>query len=221
MSELRSRYEQVCSKLPEHVTLVAVSKTRSVEEIKDLYEIGHREFGENKAQELVVKAPALPDDIIWHFIGHLQRNKVKAVVPHADIIHSVDSVRLLDEINKQAAKLVKVQDVLLQVHIAEEDAKFGLVKSIVPEIIRTSLNEHGAIRIRGLMGMATFTEDNGVIASEFNALKTLFDSIKATFKEELPAFDMLSMGMSGDAGIAVENGSTLVRIGTAIFGKRN
>lgn len=220
MSGLRERYDQVKIGLPEHVTLVAVSKTRSVEEIQAVYDLGQRHFGENKAQEIKDKAPLLPKDIQWHFIGHLQRNKVKYVVPFADLIHSIDSMRLLDEVNERAHRSNKVQDVLLQVSIAAEAAKFGMPVEQVREIIDSSSANHSHIRIRGLMGMATFTEDNTQITQEFEMLSDLFISIKADDSLSLSQFDTLSMGMSGDANIAIACGSTMVRIGTAIFGKR-
>jgi pyridoxal phosphate enzyme (YggS family) len=221
MSDLKERYERVKSGIPPHVTLVAVSKTRSSGEIQAIHELGHRDFGENKAQELVDKAPILPDDIRWHFIGHLQRNKVKQVVPVAYLIHSVDSMRLLDEVNKRAAMIGKLQNVLLQVHIADESEKSGFPIDGLEEILKASLSEHANIRIRGLMGMATHTEDDEQIAGEFAGLAQLFDLLKRRYSEELPDFNVLSMGMSGDAGIAIANGSNTVRIGSSIFGPRS
>jgi len=221
MKEIAERYEQVKATIPAGVTLIAVSKTRTIEQIQAVYDQGHREFGENKAQELKEKAPALPNDITWHFIGHLQSNKVKQVVPHAHLIHSIDRMDLLHEVNKRAALLDKVQDVLLQVHIARESSKFGLVQGAVRDIIAASLVEHAHIRIRGLMGMATFTEDDGQIASEFSTLRDLYQDLNQEFKTELSQFNVLSMGMTGDANIALANGSNMVRIGTAIFGKRH
>lgn len=220
MSELRERYASVSAGIPDGVELIAVSKTRPNEAIQEVYDLGHRAFGENRPQELRDKAPALPNDIEWHFIGRLQSNKVKYVVPHATLIHSIDSVRLLDEVNKRASSLNKVQDVLIQVHIAQEEAKTGFSPEELDECIQYSLKEHKHIRIRGLMGMATFTEHEQQIESEFSGLKKRFDGLVEGFQGANCPLDILSMGMSGDASIAMAQGSTMVRIGTAIFGKR-
>ncbi len=199
------------------VTLVAVSKTKPAGEIAELYELGHRDFGENYVQELVAKAAALPSDIRWHFIGHLQTNKVKLIVPFVQLIQGVDSLKLLKEINRQAANAGRVIDCLLQVHIAAEETKFGLsgeeLDILFKEMDQTPL-EH--IRVRGLMGMASFTENMETVRNEFRALKKLF--IRSHFRGQ--PLEILSMGMSSDYGVAVEEGSNLVRIGSLLFGER-
>lgn len=199
------------------VTLVAVSKTKPAGEIAELYELGHRDFGENYVQELVAKAAALPSDIRWHFIGHLQTNKVKLIVPFVQLIQGVDSLKLLKEINRQAANAGRVIDCLLQVHIAAEETKFGLsgeeLDILFKELDQTPL-EH--IRVRGLMGMASFTENMETVRNEFRALKKLF--IRSHFRGQ--PLEILSMGMSSDYGVAVEEGSNLVRIGSLLFGER-
>lgn len=213
-------YEQLQADLgSHHVTLVAVSKTKPVSEIKELYDLGHRDFGENYEQELLEKQSQLPNDIRWHFIGHLQGNKVKRVVPFIHLVQSVDSFKLLKEINKQAQKTNRVIDCLLQIHIAQEETKFGLDEAELEQLIGTNSNElRGlkSVRICGLMGMASFTDDMNKVRSEFQYLKSLFDKYKVHNAE----FKTLSMGMSADYSIAVEEGSTMVRIGSLIFGER-
>lgn len=203
------------------VTLVAVSKTRSNEEVMEAYACGQRIFGENLVQELMDKQPVLPGDIQWHLLGHLQRNKVKYIAPFVALIHSVDSLRLLVEIDKQALKNERVIDCLLQVFIASEDTKFGLDHV---ELIELLGSEEFAglknIRIRGLMGMATNTSNEKQVREEFYELKTLFDGIKQSYFRNQPTFDTLSMGMSSDYRIAIEQGSTMIRLGTTLFGKR-
>jgi pyridoxal phosphate enzyme (YggS family) len=218
---LAQRYAAVKAGIPPGVTLVAVSKTRSVAEIRALYDLGHRAFGENYPQELREKAPQLPGDIQWHFIGHLQRSNVKHVVPLAHLIHGVEDQRLLEEVQKRAAALDRTCDVLLQVHIAQEETKHGLS----PEELRAAVTawpwaSWPNVRVRGLMGMATNTDDADRVRAEFEGLKRLFDEVRgsAPFAQDAPP--VLSMGMSGDASIAIAAGSTLVRIGTAIFGAR-
>jgi pyridoxal phosphate enzyme (YggS family) len=211
-------YKNLLSELSgKKVTLVAVSKTKSIVEIKELYELGQRDFGENYVQELVDKEKQLPKDIRWHFIGHLQSNKVKFIAPFVHLIQSVDSFKLLKEIHKQAEKNNRVVDCLLQVHIAREETKFGLdeteLTEIMNQIIRTPLKN---VRIIGLMGMATFTDDPESVRVEFHELKKKFDGLKT---EGLP-LTTLSMGMTSDYQIAIEEGSTMVRIGSLIFGKR-
>ena len=207
---------------PYNAKLVAVSKTKPVSDLMEAYSAGNRIFGENKVQELVSKAEEMPKDIEWHMIGHLQRNKVKYIAPFVSLIHAVDSVRLLKEIDKQAEKNNRVIDCLLQVHIAKEEAKFGFdaqeLKLVVndPEVAKM---KH--VRILGLMGMATFTEDNEQIRAEFKELKTLFDELKGGQLPENIVMKELSMGMSGDYTIALEEGSTMVRIGSSIFGLRS
>lgn len=202
--------------------LVAVSKTKPASLIEKAYNEGLRIFGENKAQELSEKYEVLPKDIEWHMIGHLQRNKVKYIAPFVSLIHSVDSLRLLKEINKQAQKSDRIIDCLLQVHIAEEDTKFGLSEDELKEMLASKEFEAlKNIRIVGLMGMATFTDDQDQIRREFKSLKNTFDQLG---RMEIPAnvsLKELSMGMSGDYQIALEEGSTLVRVGSAIFGERN
>jgi len=205
------------------VTLVAVSKTKSVADILELYELGHRDFGENYVQELVDKQQQLPGDIRWHFIGHLQTNKVKYIAPFVHLVHGVDSLKLLKEIDKQAAKNNRVIEVLLQVHIATEETKFGLD----PEELNTLLQQEGAainglehIRIAGLMGMASLTDDEAQVRQEFQKLQQLYNSLKKYAHPNLQP-SILSMGMSSDYQVAIEEGSTLVRIGSLIFGERN
>jgi len=203
--------------LPEGVRLVAVSKTRSPEEIMEAYRGGQRDFGENKVQEMAAKYEALPKDIRWHMIGHLQRNKVKYMAGFVHLVHGVDSLRLLEEINRRGAQQERVIDCLLQVHIAEEETKFGFAPAELEALLQGP--EPGSlrhVRIRGLMGMATFTDDQAQVRREFRSLKRLFDR----FFPENGQAGILSMGMSGDYAIAVEEGSTLVRIGSSIFGPR-
>ncbi|MFT3885487.1 MAG: YggS family pyridoxal phosphate-dependent enzyme [Flavobacteriales bacterium] len=223
MSTLAERYAQVKARLRPGVELVAVSKTRTVAEIQALYDLGHRDFGENYPQELRAKQPALPADIRWHFIGHLQRSNVKHVLPLAHLVHGVDSARLLDEVEKRAEALSHPADVLLQVHIAQEDTKHGFSADEVQAL----LLREGApatrwphVRIRGLMGMATNTDDTAQVASEFRALSGLFQAMRTQGPIPADVFSTLSMGMSSDADLAMAAGSTLVRIGTAIFGER-
>ncbi|HEY0978167.1 MAG TPA: YggS family pyridoxal phosphate-dependent enzyme [Flavobacteriales bacterium] len=216
MPDLAERYARVKATLPAGVKLVAVSKTRSVDEIRALYDLGQRAFGENYPQELREKAPQLPSDIEWHFIGHLQRSNVKHVLPLAHLVHGVDSESLLDEIDKRA--VARPAEVLLQVHIAQEETKHGF---LVPEIQTlwsgAALDQRWPrIRFRGLMGMATNTTDTQTIVGEFRRLKGLFDEMQGPI-----GFDTLSMGMSGDAPLAIAEGSTLIRIGSAIFGARS
>ena len=214
-------YHQLIATLKEKdVTLVAVSKTKPVEAIKALYNLGQWDFGENYVQELVDKQAQLPNDIRWHFIGHLQTNKVKSILPFVSLIHGVDSFKLLKEINKQAQKQKKIADVLLQVHIAREETKFGLDEQEL-DLIIGELNslpmEH--IRITGFMGMASFWDNKDQVRKEFRYLKTLFDKY-AQYPSRNIQLKTLSMGMSGDYEIAIEEGSNLVRIGSLVFGAR-
>jgi len=210
-------YKSIRAELGDKVLLVAVSKTKPVEDIKALYDQGQRDFGENYVQELVDKQPQLPADIRWHYIGHLQSNKVKYISPFVHLIHGVDSFKLLKEINKQAQKQNRVINCLLQVHIAQEETKFGLdeteLDALLVELNNTPLQN---IAINGLMGMASFTEDLNKVRTEFKELKRLHDKVKG----KLPRASILSMGMSSDYKIAVEEGSTLVRIGSLLFGSR-
>lgn len=202
--------------------LVAVSKTKPVEDLKEAYEAGQRIFGENKAQEMTEKEALLPKDIEWHMIGHLQRNKVKYIAPYVSLIHSVDSFKLLKEINKQAAKNERVIDVLLQIHIAEEETKFGLDKNELLELLHDiELPELKNIRIVGLMGMATFTQNQDQVRKEFKNLKNIYNEVLSENNSKNVEITELSMGMSGDYELAIEEGSTLIRVGSAIFGARN
>jgi len=204
------------------VKLIAVSKTKPASDIEAAYTEGQRAFGENKVQELTDKAEELPKDIEWHMIGHLQRNKVKYLAPFVHLIHGVDSPRLLKEINKQGKKIERVIPVLLQMHIAEEESKFGLDKEELDELLSSdTFHEMEHIEVKGLMGMATFTEDEDKIRREFKSLKHIFEEVKAKYNDEKINMTELSMGMSGDYKIAIEEGSTMVRVGSAIFGERN
>ena len=203
--------------IPAHVTLVAVSKTKPVEDLQEAYAAGMRDFGENKIQEMCDKYEVLPKDIRWHMIGHVQTNKVKYMVPFVHLIHGVDSLKLLKEIHKQAEKNNRVIDVLLQQFIADEETKFGLDQEEIQQIMQEEVQHLPNVRVVGLMGMATFTEDENQIREEFRSLKSNFDSLKNNFEN----LTILSMGMSGDYQIAIEEGSTMVRIGSSIFGHRN
>jgi len=200
--------------------LVAVSKTKPVEDMLELYELGQRDFGENYVQELVDKQAQLPKDIRWHFIGHLQSNKVKYIAPFVHLIHGVDSLKLLKEINKEAGKNNRVIDVLLQVYIAQEETKFGLDEVELEELLNTNgneLHEMKHVKICGMMGMASFSDDMQQVSAEFKYLKSLMDK----FIDSYSAINIISMGMSGDYKIAVEEGSSMVRIGSLLFGARN
>lgn len=202
-------------------TLVAVSKTKPLEDIQAAYDAGQRIFGENKARELEEKAEKLPEDIQWHMIGHLQSNKVKYIAPFVSLIHSVDKMKLLKEINKRAKQNDRVIDVLLQIHIAKEESKFGMDEDEVRELLQNeAYKQLENIRVVGLMGMATFTENEARIKSEFNYLNELFQQIKNDYFSEQADFEVLSMGMSGDYPIALSCGSNMLRIGSAIFGER-
>jgi len=217
-TSIQERLAAVRDEVPAHVTLVAVSKTKPQEAIEAAASIGQIEFGENRVQEMAEKATALEAlNLKWHHIGHLQTNKVKQVVPHAHLIHAVDSERLLSEKNKRSASIGKVSDVLLQIHIATEATKFGWSFSEFESFLQSqSWADLAHVRIRGLMGMATFTDDHQQVRREFQSLKKAFDSATTLNK----GWDTLSMGMSGDWKIGVDEGSTMVRIGSSIFGKR-
>lgn len=206
---------EITEKLPQAVRLVAVSKFHPVEALREAYDAGQRIFAESRPQELAAKVPQLPADIEWHFIGHLQTNKVKMVVPYAHLIHSVDSERLLAEIDKAARAAGKVMDCLLEIHIAEEQTKQGFTPDEAVALAKEA-GRYPNIRLRGVMGMATFTDDREQVRREFRSLKAVSERLSF-----LPGCDTVSMGMSGDWPIAVEEGTTIVRIGTAIFGKRN
>jgi pyridoxal phosphate enzyme (YggS family) len=202
--------------------LVAISKRKPLSIILEAYKAGHRIFGENKVQELMEKASELPQDIEWHMVGHLQTNKVKYIAPFVSLIHSVDSYKLLKEINKQGAKNNRVIPCLLQIHIAEEETKFGLVESELPGLLTDIINSNfNFIKIVGLMGMATYTSEEEIIRNEFRQLKNILDSAASRYKHDRIDLKELSIGMSGDYKIAIEEGSTMIRIGTGVFGARN
>jgi pyridoxal phosphate enzyme (YggS family) len=217
MSMNGEAYRKIKNELDDKkITLVAVSKTKTAEDILALYNEGQRDFGENYVQELTDKRAQLPEDIRWHFIGHLQSNKVKYIIPFVYLIHGVDSLRLVKEIDRQAAKISRVMDVLLQVHVAREETKFGLDEGELAQVMETiqgAPGEYAHIRVRGLMGMASNTEDVSAVIGEFHQLKVLLD-------RWFPAGGILSMGMSGDYQLAVKEGSTMVRIGSLLFGAR-
>lgn len=208
------KYKEIITTLKGKVSLVAVSKTKPIEDILALYNEGQRDFGENYVQELVDKQAALPNDIRWHFIGHLQSNKIKYIAPFVHLIHGVDSLNLLAAINKEAKKNNRIIDCLLQVHIATEETKFGFDES---ELANLKITEFENVNIKGLMGMASFSEDMELVRSEFKKLKNLYDNPSIGNSN----FSILSMGMSGDYTIAIDEGSNMVRIGSLLFGERN
>lgn len=216
MTALQSRYQSVLGTLPEGVTLVAVSKTHPAERIRELYEAGARIFGENRVQELVAKAEILPPNIQWHLIGHLQSNKVRRVMPYVHTIQSVDSEKLLETISQEAVKAGKTMEVYLQIKIAKEETKYGLTFQETQKLLAHGKSGHyPSVNISGLMGMATFTEDENQVRREFNSLKQFFDQNREEY-----GLKYLSMGMSGDYRLAIDCGSNSVRIGSAIFGER-
>ena len=212
---ISTNLKEILKDLPTNVTLVAVSKTKPNAFIEEAYKVGQRVFGENKVQELVAKYESLPKDIHWHMIGHLQTNKVKYIAPFVSLIHGVDSLKLLKEINKQGAKNQRVIPILLQMHIAKEETKFGLSEEELHEII-SFRSQFSNIEIKGLMGMATFTDNEETIANEFKSLKNIYDTNKDSLN-----LSILSMGMSGDYKLAIANGSSMIRVGSSIFGTRN
>ncbi len=219
--DIAQNIRQLKASLPEGVTLVAVSKFHPVEALMEAYDAGQRIFGESRAQELKAKQAALPKDIEWHFIGPLQSNKVKDIVPFIHLIHSVDSSRLLEEINKQAKKHARVVDVLLEIHVAKEESKHGLTPEECEDLLRSGEPAAlGNVRIRGLMAMASNTDDEERIRREFRTVRDLFLRLKRTFFADSEAFDTLSMGMSHDYPVAIQEGSTMIRVGTSIFGER-
>jgi len=219
---IQTNLQEVKKSLPEGVTLVAVSKTHPSEKVMEAYNAGQRIFGENKVQELVGKYETMPKDIEWHLIGHLQTNKVKYIAPFVSLIHSVDSLKLLQAIDKEAQKVNRVIDCLLQVHIAEEETKFGFSFDEVYEVLNSAdYRQLHNVNVVGLMGMATFTDNTNQVRKEFRSLKGLFDKLKEQYFSENDNFKVLSMGMSGDYKIAVEEGSTMVRVGSSIFGARD
>jgi len=208
--------------IPGSVKMIAVSKTKSEDTILEAYRAGQRIFGENKVQEMVQKESSLPKDIEWHYIGHLQTNKVKYMAPFVDMIHAVDSLKLLKEINKQAQKNDRIISCLLQMHIAEEQTKFGLSEEELFALLEApEIKELKNVRICGLMGMATYTDDELQIKKEFHCLWKIFEHVSQEYKTLLAEFSELSMGMSGDYSIAIEEGSTMIRVGSLIFGARN
>jgi len=219
---IQTNLTKILDEIPQHVKLIAVSKTMPPSDIMEAYNSGHLYFGENKVQDLAVKQAVLPTDIQWHFIGHLQSNKVKFIAAFVSLIESVDSLKLLKEINKQALKNDRTIDCLLQFHIAKEYEKFGLDLAEAKILLESNdFAEMQNIRVIGLMGMATFTDDLGVVSKEFRTLKEYFSCIKTEYFPDQESFAEISMGMSGDYKIAIEEGSTMVRIGSLIFGARN
>jgi hypothetical protein len=211
---------KIKSSLPEHVTLVAVSKTKPVADLMEAYNVGQRIFGENKIQEMTEKWEQMPKDIQWHMIGHIQTNKVKFMAPYVSLIHGVDSLKLLEEINKQALKNNRIIDCLLQIHIAEEETKFGLDEEELNDLLTSeSFKNLNNIKIVGLMGMATFIENQNQIKKEFEHLKSIFDKLELQNTKNCE-LNTLSMGMSGDYKLAIASGSTMVRVGSSIFGGR-
>ena len=222
MGRISNQLVKIKEQIPSEVKLVAVSKTKPISDIEEAYNAGQRVFGENKVQELEDKFRALPKDIEWHLIGHLQSNKVKYIAPFVSMVHAVDSEQLLKVIDKEGAKNNRIIDCLIQIHIAQEDSKFGFSEKEAEDFFQSNnWMQYNHVRICGLMGMATFTDDNQQIRLEFKSLKRLFDSIKSTSMSEVESFNQLSMGMSGDFQIGIEEGSTLVRVGSAIFGDRH
>lgn len=218
---IRDNLNEVRASLAEGVTLVAVSKYHPVEALKEAYNAGQRVFGESHVQELMAKHEVLPDDIQWHFIGHLQTNKVKYIAPFVSLVHSVDSLKLLKEIDKQAVKCSRVIDCLLQLHVAQEETKFGFVPEDIDSLLQSEVQkELKGIRIVGLMAMASNTDNYVQVENEFAHVKSIFDSVKERFFANDPWFCQLSMGMSGDYPLAMKHGSTLVRVGSKIFGER-
>ena len=222
MANIKENLKTVTAQLPEGVQLVAVSKFHPVEELAEAYEAGQRLFGENRVQELVAKAPQLPEDIRWHFIGHLQKNKVRALMPHVSVIESVDSVQLLRLIEKEAARIDRTVDVLLQLHVAQEETKSGFSIDEVLEAGKAGQLTEGLphVNVCGVMAMASLTDNMEQVAEEFDLVRRTYITLKDGCFDESPYFNHLSMGMSDDWKVAVKYGATLVRIGTAIFGPR-
>lgn len=222
MTDVKSNLHRVLDSLPPHVRLVAVSKYHPQESIMAAYEEGQRVFGESHEQELSKKAAALPRDIEWHFIGHLQTNKIKYIIPFVTLIHSIDTANLLEAVNKEAKKHNRVVDCLLQFHIAQEETKFGLDMDEARQLLDSeAFKQMENVRICGVMGMATFTDDEVEVRKEFKHLKDIFDALKTEYFANQPQFKEISMGMSEDYPIAVEEGATMVRVGSKIFGARN
>ena len=219
---IAEQIKNITSSLPATTRLIAVSKTKPIENIQEAYDAGQRVFGENKALEMRDKHEALPKDIEWHFIGHLQTNKIKYIIPYVSLIHSIDRLNLLKEVNKEATKKDRRVDCLLQFHIAQEETKFGLSYDEAVQLLTSAeYKQMENIRIVGVMGMATFTDNNNQVSAEFATLRDIFDRLKKEYFSTEESFCELSMGMSDDYPLAIEQGSTLVRVGSAIFGKRN
>ena len=219
---IKENLEKIRATLPEGVTLVAVSKTKPVSDIQEAYDAGHRTFGENYPQEMRDKHEVLPQDIQWHFIGHLQTNKIKYIIPYVTLIHSIDTANLLEAVNKEAKKHDRVVDCLLQFHIAQEQTKFGLDLDEARQMLDSeAFKAMENVRICGVMGMATFTDDQVEVRKEFKHLKSIFDTLKTDYFADQPQFKEISMGMSEDYLIAIEEGATMVRVGSKIFGARN
>ncbi|MEE1298443.1 MAG: YggS family pyridoxal phosphate-dependent enzyme [Muribaculaceae bacterium] len=221
MSVISDQIKIITETLPDGVELVAVSKFHPVEALKEAYDAGQRIFGESRVQEISQKRLLMPDDVQWHFIGHLQTNKVRQLVPYVSLIHSVDSIKLLESINAESARIGRVVDVLLQLHVAQEETKFGFTcEDCVDLVDKGVLDRLPNVRVCGVMGMATNTDDMGKVREEFKSIKNVFDTLKQRYFADKPYFKEISMGMSDDFHIAMEEGSTLVRIGTTIFGSR-
>jgi len=219
---IASRLNELRNELPESVRLVAVSKLRSISEICEAYDAGQRLFGESRVQELVPKCESLPRDIEWHFIGHLQANKVKYIAPFIAMVQSADSLKLLEELNRQAEKHKRWIRVLLQIHIAQEEHKFGFSFDEIEELLNKGLQERlSHLCLSGLMGMATFTDDSEIIRREFAGLSAFFTKLKTYYFSDDDNFNELSMGMSDDYPLAIEEGSTMIRVGAKLFGERN
>jgi hypothetical protein len=219
---IKHNLEEILKTVAKGCTLIAVSKTHPAEKVLEAYACGQRVFGENKVQELTAKYEVLPKDIQWHLIGHLQSNKVKYIAPFVHLIHSIDSLKLLQEVDKQAKKFNRVIDCLLQIHVAQEETKFGFSPDEVVDFLKDpAVANLQGIRIIGIMGMASFTENMQQVRNEFKLLKKLFENLKSMSLPENVVMKELSMGMSGDYTIAMEEGSTMVRVGSAIFGQRN
>jgi len=221
MMSISENYKKITDVIPAHLKIVAIGKTKTPEDILSLYECGHRVFGETRVQELLPKYEKLPEDIKWQMVGHLQRNKVKYIAPFVDMIQSVDSLKLLNVINKEGLKNNRLINCLFQMHIAEEETKFGMTKDEIFEILESDdFRQMKNISVKGVMGMATFTDNEKQIRKEFKTLKTIFDQVKEKYFRSDDGFSEISMGMSSDYEIAIEEGATMVRIGTALFGER-
>ncbi len=221
MMSISENYKKITDVIPAHLKIVAIGKTKTSEDILSLYECGHRVFGETRVQELLPKYEKLPEDIKWQMVGHLQRNKVKYIAPFVDMIQSVDSLKLLNVINKEGLKNNRLINCLFQMHIAEEETKFGMTKDEIFEILESDdFRQMKNISVKGVMGMATFTDNEKQIRKEFKTLKTIFDQVKEKYFRSDDGFSEISMGMSSDYEIAIEEGATMVRIGTALFGER-